>query len=107
MKKLIYSIVVILVLACGEDNQDNRSLDIFTEEETPFEEEERIVSTRILKELKFIIVSYYRNTIDRARFAVMVVIAAIGVFTAAASISRLMLLWLLVQVAARRQADQG
>ncbi|MFL2582326.1 MAG: hypothetical protein ACJ0QJ_04135 [Flavobacteriales bacterium] len=52
MKKLIYSIVVILVLACGGDNQDNRSLDIFTEEETPLDEEERIVSTRILKELK-------------------------------------------------------
>ncbi len=52
MKKLIYSFVVILVLACGSDNQDNRSLDIFTEEETPLEEEERIVSTRILKELK-------------------------------------------------------
>ena len=52
MKKLIYSIVVILVLACGGDNQDNRSLDIFTEEETPLDEEERIVSTRVLKELK-------------------------------------------------------
>ncbi|MBK21353.1 MAG: hypothetical protein CMP63_03410 [Flavobacteriales bacterium] len=52
MKKLIYSIVVILVLACGEDNQDNRSLDMFTEEETSFEEEERIVSARVLKELK-------------------------------------------------------
>ena len=52
MKKLIYSIVVILVLACGGDNQDNRSLDIFTEEETPLDEDERIVSTRVLKELK-------------------------------------------------------
>ena len=52
MKKLIYSFVVILVLACGSDSQDNQSLDIFTEEETPLEEEERIVSTRILKELK-------------------------------------------------------
>ena len=52
MKKLIYSILVILVLACGGDDQDNRSLDIFTEEETPLDEEERIVSTRILKELK-------------------------------------------------------
>jgi len=52
MKKLIYSIVVILVLACGEDNQDNRSLDMFTEDETSFEEEERIVSARVLKELK-------------------------------------------------------
>ena len=52
MKKLIYSIVVILVLACGGDNQHNRSLDIFTEEETPLDEEERIVSTRVLKELK-------------------------------------------------------
>ncbi len=52
MKKLIYSIVVILVLACGGDNHDNRSLDIFTEEETPLNKEEKIVSTRILKELK-------------------------------------------------------
>ena len=52
MKKLIYYTFVILVLACGEDNSDNRSLDIFTDEETSFEEEERIVSTRILKELK-------------------------------------------------------
>ena len=52
MKKLIYSFVVILVLACGSDSQDNQSLDIFTEEETPLEEEERIISTRVLKELK-------------------------------------------------------
>jgi len=52
MKKLIYSIVVIIVVACGQDNQDNRSLDIFIEEENPLEEEERIVSARILTELK-------------------------------------------------------
>ncbi len=52
MKKLIYSIVVILVLACGNSHQEPRSIDVFTDEETPLEEEERIVSTRILKELK-------------------------------------------------------
>ena len=52
MKKLIYLIVVILVLACTGENQDNRSLEIFTEEQTPMDEEERVVSTRILKELK-------------------------------------------------------
>tara|TARA_B100001769_G_scaffold272800_1_gene267825 strand:+ start:604 stop:1488 length:885 start_codon:yes stop_codon:yes gene_type:complete len=52
MRKLIYSFLVIIVLACAGDNKDNRSLDIFTDETSPLEEEERILSTRVLKELK-------------------------------------------------------
>jgi hypothetical protein len=52
MRELIYLLIVTIVLACGEDSQNNRSLDIFTEETSTMEEEERMLSKRVLKELK-------------------------------------------------------
>ncbi|MAW64749.1 MAG: hypothetical protein CMD18_00980 [Flavobacteriales bacterium] len=52
MKELIYLLMVIVFIACGGDSQDNRSLDIFTDETSSLDDEERILSTRVLKELK-------------------------------------------------------
>ena len=50
MRKLIYSFVAIFVLACGGGNEDDRSLEIITNESGTVEEE--VISTRVLKELK-------------------------------------------------------
>lgn len=52
MRELIYSLITIVVLACGDGTQDNRSLDIFTDETSPLEEDGKNISTRVLKELK-------------------------------------------------------
>jgi hypothetical protein len=52
MRELIYLFSVITVLSCGGDSADNRSLDIFSDETSPLEDEERMLSTKLLKELK-------------------------------------------------------
>ena len=52
MREVIYSLITIVVLACGDGTQDNRSLDIFTDETSPLEEDGKNISTRVLKELK-------------------------------------------------------
>ncbi|MBI35221.1 MAG: hypothetical protein CMP67_07645 [Flavobacteriales bacterium] len=52
MRYLIYSFFALVFLACGEESQNDRTIDIFTDEETSLKDEEKIVSTRVLKELK-------------------------------------------------------
>jgi hypothetical protein len=52
MRELIYLFSVITVLSCGGDSRDNRSLEIFSDETSPLEDEERMLSSKLLKELK-------------------------------------------------------
>lgn len=51
MKKLLYSIAVIALVACGNGTENKKQVEIATDLEA-LQEEERIVSTKTLKELK-------------------------------------------------------